>query len=231
MAENENVIPEAEETALTAPDASSALAVAKNNPQSYVPTMWNDPEMLKTAWKTANFLASSDLVPEQTYKGKPANCLVALDISNRMNISPLLVMQSLYIVKGKPSWSGQFCASAINGCGRFTPIDYVMNEDKGGSCYATAIRKSDNQRINGSVVSIQMAKDEGWYGKTGSKWQTMPEQMLRYRAAAFFARAYCPDVLLGIMTYEEAVDVYGAEEPQVTEKVKFALPPKANAGT
>jgi hypothetical protein len=60
---------------------------------------------------------------------------------------------------------------------------------------------------------MQMAQKEGWLNKPGSKWQTMPVQMMQYRAAAFFARVHCSDVLLGIPTYEEVQDVHGYEEP------------------
>jgi hypothetical protein len=52
-----------------------------------------------------------------------------------------------------------------------------------------------------------MANKEGWFSKTGSKWQTMPELMIRYRAAAFWGRLYASDLLLGIQSQEEVVDV------------------------
>ena len=52
-----------------------------------------------------------------------------------------------------------------------------------------------------------MAKAEGWLTKTGSKWQTMPELMLKYRAAAFFGRLYAPEVLMGMQTAEEVIDI------------------------
>jgi hypothetical protein len=51
-----------------------------------------------------------------------------------------------------------------------------------------------------------MAKAEGWYNKAGSKWKTMPELMLMYRAAAFFARLYTPDLTMGFKTAEENLD-------------------------
>jgi hypothetical protein len=54
-----------------------------------------------------------------------------------------------------------------------------------------------------------MAKDEGWLTKNGSKWRTMPELMLKYRAAAFFARTECPEALYGFQTSDEVEDVHG----------------------
>ena len=88
-------------------------------------TMWNDAKMMNQSFRMARMLADSALVPD-AYRNAPQNCVVAIDIANRMGVSPLMVMQNLYVVKGKPSWSGSFCAAAINGCGRFSPLEYVF---------------------------------------------------------------------------------------------------------
>ena len=51
-----------------------------------------------------------------------------------------------------------------------------------------------------------LEKADGWHGKDGSKWKTMPEVMLKYRAAAFFARTECPEALMGVQTTDEIID-------------------------
>lgn len=179
---------------------------------TYTLSIWNDQKALASAWKAAQMLAKSNLVPE-TYRNKPEDCLIALDLANRQNLSPMMVMQNLYVVKGKPAWSGSFCAAAINGCGKFTPIEYVFVEDGGGGCFARSTRLVNGAVCVSDTITMQMAKDEGWLGKAGSKWATMPKQMMMYRAASFFARAHCPEVLLGIQTVEEVQDVRGYEAP------------------
>lgn len=188
-------------------------------------TMWNDKDMLAQAWKTAQFLSKSDLVPQETYRNKPENCLIALDIANRTGYSPFTVMQQLYIVKGKPSWSGQMAISLVNACGRFSPLRFVFVGEVGTlshGCYATATRLSTGEQLASDIVTIQMAKDEGWLDKNGSKWKTMPIQMMQYRAGAFFARVHCPDILLGLPLAEEVRDVNGYEEGK-KEKIKITL--------
>ena len=50
-----------------------------------------------------------------------------------------------------------------------------------------------------------MAKAEGW--TKNSKWRTMPQLMLNYRAASFFGRQHVADLLLGVQTEEEVVDI------------------------
>lgn len=199
-------------TTESAPETLSANAPAVTGGNA--PTMWNDAGQLKQAYKAAQYLASSDLVPEQSYRNKPQNCLVALDLANRMNVPPLLVMQNLYIVKGKPAWSGSFCIAAVNSCGRFSPLEFVFTEANGGGCFARARRIADNVICTGTTITMEMAKAEGWLDKSGSKWKTMPQQMLQYRAATFFARVYCPDVLMGVQTVEEVKDTFGYERDE-----------------
>ncbi len=171
-------------------------------------------EQFQAAQRMANLLAASDYVPD-SYKKNPANCTIAIDVASRMGTSPLMVMQNLFIVKGKPGWSGQACKALIDGCGRYESSEYIYvgekNTDSWG-CYLQAAEKKTGKTITGATVTIKMAKDEGWYNKPGSKWQTMPELMLAYRAAAFFARSQCASVLMGFQTTDEINDVYEEEK-------------------
>lgn len=189
--------------------SSESLSVQQQAPG--LATMWNDTKLMNQAYRMAGMLSKSGLVPEN-YRNAPENCLIAIDLANRQGISPMLVMQNLYVVKGKPAWSGSFCAAAINGCGKFTPLEYVFVGDPGQlnyGCFARATRIANGSVCTSDTITLQMAKDEGWIDKSGSKWKTMPRQMMMYRAASFFARAHCPEVLLGIQTVEEVQDVRG----------------------
>ena len=135
-------------------------------------------------------------------------------MANRMNVSPMMVMQNLYVVKGKPSWSGQACNTLIASNGKFEPrsLEHIYFGDKNTDewgCYLKATRKDNGETVRGPEVTIKMAKSEGWYQKQGSKWQTMPELMLAYRASAFFARVHCPDSLMGVQVEGEVEDITG----------------------
>ena len=201
--------------------------------------------------RIAKMLSSSTLVPEQyrqtikvkagkdnfgnmIYRDEPnpnglANCVIALNMASRLNADPLMVMQNLYLIEGRPSWSSQFIMAAINSCGRFSALRFEL-EDLGEkeveytetvwenrskktinkkitihdmSCVAFAVERETGERIESSKITMEMAVKEGWYGKNGSKWQTMPEQMLRYRAASFFGRVYAPELLMGLRSSEE----------------------------
>lgn len=176
--------------------------------------IFSSKENFNTAWTMATTLASSTIVPVQFQKSKTpeavANCLIALEMSNRIGASPLMVMQNLYVVYGNVGWSSRFLIATLNTCGKFTPIRYEqehVGEGEAWRCRAWAIDKVTNVPLHGAWVSIKMAKDEGWYDKNGSKWKTMPELMLQYRAAAFFQRTYAPELSMGMHTKEEYEDM------------------------
>lgn len=176
-------------------------------------TMWNNLDMMKANVQTAKMLAAASAIPD-TYKGKIGDCLIAIDLSNRMNLSPITIMQFSQVVKGNFSWKGQACKALIDGSGKYINSKYVMSGSIGTmdrSCHLEAIYKATGELVVGPEVSMQMAVDEGWYDKSGSKWKTMPELMLKYRAAAFFARTECPETLMGFYTSEEMNDIKGYE--------------------
>jgi hypothetical protein len=166
-------------------------------------------QAFEDAQRIAKALASSTLIPTQ-FQGQQgfANCLVALEIANRMRISPFLAMQHLHVIHGRPSWSSSFIIAMVNGSGRFSPLRFEMSgEGESLSCYAMATDLASEQELKGPTITMLMAKKEGWSTKSGSKWATMPDLMIRYRAAAFWGRLYASDLLLGIQSQEEVVDV------------------------
>ena len=170
-------------------------------------SIYQTTESFEFAQRQAKSLADSNLVPVG-YQGQKglSNCLVALEMSKRMNLSPLTVMQNLNIIHGRPSWSAAFVASQIMGCGRFKNFDYIVTgKDDTLAVQCQAIRLEDNKLVKGTAVSMKMAKQEGW--TKNSKYTSMPELMLRNRAATFFGRQYIPDLLLGVQTSEEVVDI------------------------
>lgn len=160
------------------------------------------------AQRAAKALSQSTLVPKE-YQNNLPNCIVALNMAQRLNADPLMVMQNLVIVHGRPTWSAQFMISTANACGHFSALRYEWRGEEGKddwACRAWAIEKDTGERLNGTWVSIALAKKEGWYQKTGSKWQSMPQQMLMYRAGSWWVRAYAPELSMGLTSAEEAAD-------------------------
>ena len=156
--------------------------------------------------RQAKMLSSSSLVPRD-FQGNMANCAIAINVAKRTRLDPLMVCQNLAIIHGRPSWSATALIGMINSCGRYTPLRFVFdNEDAPTYCYAVATDKDSGQELKGEKITLEMAKREGWSTKNGSKWLTMPGQMLRYRAASFWSRTYASDLSLGFYTQDEVKD-------------------------
>lgn len=230
-----------------------------------------DPVQFDTMQRVCKMFATSDLVPDN-YKANlqpipanadentrnaimatnsanqskaMANCMIAIEISMRIGASPLMVMQNMVPIYGKPSWSSKFLIATVNSCGRFEPLQYRFTE-KGmlgkvdytdyqwdgrkkvavtktfdGSkimdieCVAYTTKKGSKDVLESSPVTIRLAIQEGWYTKNGSKWQTMPRQMLMYRAASWWTSAYAPELSMGMRTVEEQQDIQDVEFEEI----------------
>lgn len=180
-------------------------------------SIFASPERFEIAGKMAVSLSKSTIVPKE-YQNNPSNGLIAIELANRLGVSPLMVMQNLYVVYGRPSWSAQYMIAMINSSGKYDfELQFDEKTDKNGkpfSCQCWTERHG--RKVTGPVIDMDMARAEGWLNKTGSKWQTMPQMMLRYRAASFFGRMNCPELTMGIYTREEVVELGPDEYAEVT---------------
>jgi hypothetical protein len=190
----------------------SALTTTSNK------SVYSSIQSFESAQRIAASLADSALVPN-AYRGQQGlpNCIVAIEIANRMGMSPFQVMQNLNVIHGRPSWSSQFIIGLIQGCGRFEGFTYDETAD---SCQCFATHKTSGEQVSGPKITLDMAKREGWTKNT--KWSTMPQTMLRYRAASAFGRFHIPDLILGIQSVEEN-EVIDAEVAVVSETPESKL--------
>ena len=190
---------------ITEPSESKQIQHAEAEAELVPTNLYANDKMFAHAQRVATMFSKSDLVPKQ-FQGNIGNCVIALEMSNRIGASPLMVMQNMYIVHGKPAWSSTFLIATVNACGKFSPLRYDEDAKEGGRTRAWAIDLKNNERVFGTWVSMNMAEAEGWIQKAGSKWKTMPDLMRRYRAASFFARQFAPEVSMGILTEHEVHD-------------------------
>lgn len=175
----------------------------------------------KEAQRMGTLLAGATMGVPREYQNNLPNCVVALEYAGRLGVSPIMVMQNIDIIHNKPAPKSTFIIALINASGKFTDdLEFEYSGAKGTderSCYAYAKRKSSGKTVKGEEVSVKMAKAEGWYFKNGSKWPNMTDQMLSYRAAAFFSRIHCPNVTMGMQSADEIEDV-GYTETAVADR-------------
>lgn len=182
-------------------------------------SIFSDAQRFELACRMASSLAKSTIVPKE-YQSNANNALIAIELANRLQVSPLMVMQNLYVVYGRPSWSAQYVIAMINGSGKYDKeLQYDEKTDKNGKPYSCRCwTTKDGREVTGPTIDMDMARAEGWLGKNGSKWQTMPQMMLRYRAASFFGRMNCPELTMGIYTKEEVVEIGPEGYSEVPQK-------------
>lgn len=210
----EEVVVQPEALAVSKPEqvaVSSSFGNILDSPDSFLATM-----------KMANAISKANILP-RTFANQPGNCVILIDMVKRSGMSLLFVAQNLYIVSGNPSWSGQACIALINNSGRFNNLKFreEYKSPTDWSCTAYATEKVTGEVVESTTINYQMAKDAGWWDKNGSFWKKMPMQMARYRAAAFFARTYCPEALFGLYTQDEIKDIHGWESKPETKTYKL----------
>lgn len=205
------------------------IAVKEEQTQALPTLSSNTP--LNSMLAVAEELSKSDIIPKEFQK-KPANCLIAVQLANRLKADPFMVMQNTDVIYGKPALRSTFIIACINGSGKLLGnLKFELNE-KCTKCRAWGIEKETGAKLYGPTITMEMADKEGWIAKNGSKWRTMPEIMLRYRAASFFGRLQCPEILNGIYSSDEmeemqgvnavseVVDVFGDDDAVDAEVVK-----------
>lgn len=198
-----------ENTQVAVAEENKAVVAKENNKKvtDYSLGLFGTSDNFIMAMQMAKALAQSSLVPQE-YRGNESNCLIAIDLSQRLGASPFLVMQNLDVIQGKPSWSAKALVGMINASGKYDfELQYDEKNDASGkpfSCQCWTERKG--RKVTGPVIDMDMARAEKWTEKNGSKWKTMPQVMLRYRAASFFSRMNCPEISMGLYTTDEILD-------------------------
>ncbi len=159
--------------------------------------------------RMAKALMVSNLIPDQ-FKSNLGDCLIVLELSQRMKCSPFALMNKLYQVHGRWAIMSEFMIAAINQSGKCSPIRYDETGEGDDKTCVAWVKDRQGEILKSVPVSIKLAKQNGWWDKKDSHWPKNPDLMLRYRAATFLARQYFPELTLGMSTAEE---VYDIDEP------------------
>ena len=164
----------------------------------------NGLEMMEKALRFSEIMAQADIIPTH-YRGKTANVFIAVQSALRMNLDPMHVMQNTFVISGKLGMVSSFAISLANGSGLFdSGISYKI-EGKGDDLKVTAFAnlKKSGREIS-YTITMREAIAEGW--TKNAKYRTLPELMLRYRAATLLIRTHAPEVLNGMHMVEEIED-------------------------
>lgn len=166
------------------------------------------PANLEHTTTLAARLAKSDLLPPH-FKGRPENILLVLSLAQNLNINPVMCLQQVSVIGGKPCLQATLMISLLNNSGKITgPLRFKWSGREATperSCVAYAIDAATGEAVESEPVSLAMAQAEGW--TRNAKYKSIPDTMLKWRAASFFVRTYYPQVVLGLHSTEELDDV------------------------
>ena len=157
------------------------------------------PQTFEQALTFSKYLADSDLVPKD-FKGKPANCLIAMQWGMELGLKPLQALQNLAVINGRPALWGDAVLAIV----RSSPLcEYVNESDDGETATCRVKRKGEPEQVR--TFSMDDARKAGLTGKQGP-WTSYPRRMRQMRARAFALRDVFPDVLRGMPVAEELMD-------------------------
>ena len=191
---------------LPAQTDSAALAPAVN-----LGSIYTNPAAFEHCKRVATVFSHSQLVPEH-YRGKLADCIIAVELAGRLDVHPMMVMQNTHVVHGKPGLDGKFVIALMNTRGRFDePLTFDEVGERGKDSYGIRCWTKLKGKVVEYTITVTDAKNWGWFQKNGSAWQKDPKLMASYRSAKFLANTYCPEVLMGLSTKDELEDIVDAE--------------------
>ncbi len=206
----------------------------------------------------AKILLDSKLVPNHFYeklpdgkpdftKGKTPAVVAVLIQGYQLQLPPLTALQHIIPVNGLLSIKGDLAKSMIFNSGKLKPSSWVEEEtgsiENGDLVVKITATRSDNGQTLSRSFSVAQAKraglwiteqqvngQDGWKYKA-SAWWKYPARMINYRALGFLARDMFPDVMAGIYTTEEAMDLPKdvAEVIETADGNKITIPDKEHA--
>lgn len=173
-------------------EQNTQLAKNKSNADMYLPSTKGE------AYKLAESFSKSGFCPAG-YRGKPADVYLAMAYGSQIGLNPLLAVQNIAVVNGKPSVYGDALTAIAQGHHETESYEDGYKQD--GTAFCKISRKG---RTIYREFSVEMAKRAGLWGK--NTWAQYPERMLLWRARGWAIRDAFADVLMGLWSVEEAVD-------------------------
>jgi hypothetical protein len=178
------------------------------------------PQTFDQALTFSQYLADSDMVPKD-FKGKPGNCLIAMQWGAELGLKPLQALQNLAVINGRPALWGDAVIALV----RSSPLcEFVIETDDGHTATCRVKRRGEPEQSR--TFSMDDASTAGLKGKQGP-WVQHPKRMRQMRARAFALRDVFPDVLRGMPMAEEVMDTPTERHMGPVDEVKPDPAPSA----
>ncbi len=180
---------------------STALTTTSQQAHPGALAFMHDGAAFEHLWRVAKAFSMSGMVPAH-FQGKPESCMVALMYADQLGEHPMVMFQEVTVINGRPGTSARFAIARANKSGLLAgPITWA-SKGQGDALEVTArtTLAATGEEIT-ATVSMKEAAADGW--TRNSKYKSIPEQMLRWRAATRLINLYLPEVLFGLGVKDE----------------------------
>ncbi len=168
-----------------------------------------DPVAMKQVMGLAEIMSSSKITVPRHFQGSTGDCVAVIMQAAQWGMNPFAVAQKTHIVSGNLGYEAQLVNAVVSSSkairGRFH-YEYSGDWPNNGSGNDEWVR----------VGAILAGENEITWGerlypakvttKNSPLWKTNPKQQAAYLAVKYWARLYCPDVILGVYSADEFED-------------------------
>ncbi len=165
------------------------------------------PVSLQEKVEMAKYFAQSDLMPGGLKS--PAQVLVALQMGHELGLAPMIALNNIAVINGRPSLSSAIMEAIARNHKDFVGIKITPSgEGKERAC-EVVIRRRVGENIESftGFYNLAMATEAGLYPGKKDNWDKYPERMLKARASGYASRDAFPDALAGMVSYDEAEEI------------------------
>lgn len=152
---------------------------------------------MSTVWRLSQRLSSTEFVPD-ALRNRPEAVLAAVLYGRELGIGPMQALQSVNVIKGKPTLAPETMRALILRAGHQIATKEYTDER------VTLVGTRDTMEET-VTFTVDDAKRAGLI-KTGGAWTTYPRAMLLARATSELARLMFADVIAGASYTPEELD-------------------------
>ena len=171
------------------------------------------PSGLQKLQAFAEVMAQGKATVPAHLSGKPADCLAIALQAAQWGMNPYAVAQKTHLVNGTLGYEAQLVNAVITSStavqGRFKyeysgnwdtfrPGDKNSNAEKGLCVRVGAVLRGEAEITWGEWLYLEFITT-----RNSPLWKTAPKQQIAYLAVKYWARLFCPDVILGVYTPDE----------------------------
>lgn len=153
-------------------------------------------------WRVAMAMARSALCPKHLRAAQleetAATCLRVVNQAYRWGFDPFAVADESYVVHGKLGYQGKLVAAVVNSRGGLEErLSFAFKGEGDGRTVTVSGRFRGQDEAKSIDLSVKQAKTDN------DMWKKDPDQKLCYSGSIKWARRYCPELILGVLTDDD----------------------------